>query len=330
MTTQASDLARAAAHCASSQNALVTCHLGPDGDAVGSMSALTTLLRAQGKKVTLYNPDPVPRTLRWLPQVATLVHRLPVGTRYDVTFVCDCGDRKLVGESFPASDITGPLVVLDHHAFSRPFGDVYLCDPSAPAAGVLVARLAETLGWPILPEAAEAIYVSLVADTGFFRYANTTAEAFRLAHDFVDRLGVDPWKVAEALGERVPLSRYRLLAAALATIQIELDGQVAVMTVTEEMVRAAGAAWEDTEGLVNYTRSIEGVECGVLFTPAKDKRVRVSLRSRGRRINAGAVVMPFGGGGHSGAAGCRLEGTLAEARARILAALQEALSAGQS
>jgi phosphoesterase RecJ-like protein len=305
---------------------LLTCHLGPDGDSAGSMSALWALLRAAGKRVALYNPDPIPRTLRWLPGVQHVQHKLAPDAHFDLTVVVDCGDRKLLGERFPGPQTTGPLLVLDHHASVRPFGELYVCDPTAPSVGALVARLARASGWPLSADAAPGLYVSLVADTGSFRYSNTTPEAFRLAAELVEHHGVDPWGVAERLGEQTPLARYRLLSQALAGITLELGGKVAVMVVTEEMVRSAGAAWADSEGLVNYARAIEGVEAGVLFTPAKDnKGVRVSLRSRGRAVDAGAICLPFGGGGHRGAAGCRLEGEIPEVRAKILAALAEVL-----
>ncbi len=313
-------LEEAAAAIDGARRLLLTCHQGPDGDSLGSMSALASLLRARGREVTLYNPDQAPRTLRWLPHVGTMIGKVAASERYDVTVVVDCGDRKLLGPSFPPPDVTGKVVVLDHHAASRPFGDLYVCQPEAASVGVLIARLARILGWPLDADAALAIFVSLVADTGSFRYANTNAEAFELASSLVGVHGVDPWFVAERLGEQVPLARHKLLAAALATITLELDGKVAVMTVSDEMVRAAGARWEHSEGLVNYARSIEGVECGVLLTPAREAGTRVSLRSKGR-IDAGAVCAPLGGGGHRGAAGCVIAQPIPAAREIVLAAL---------
>ena len=322
-----SELARAAEILATADKVLVTCHLGPDGDAVGSMVAMASLLRQRGAQVMLYNPDLVPRHIKWLPLCKGLVHRLPKGASFAATVVMDCGDPKLLGPDFPGPAVTGKLLVIDHHASGRPFGDVFLCDPEAASVGVLVARLAAHLGWAITEDAALALYVSLVTDTGSFRYANTNAEALRLAADLVERHNVGPWAVSERLSEQGTLARYRLLAAALSTLEPVLGGHVVFMTITEEMVKGASAAWDDSEGMVNYARSIRGVECGVLITPAKRGGVRVSMRSKGHIIDAGAICLALGGGGHRGAAGCTLPGDLAGVRATVEAALASALSA---
>lgn len=306
---------------------LITCHRGPDGDAFGSMVAMAALLKGRGgAEVTMYNPDLVPRHLKWMPLRKSVVHRLPKSAKFDLTIVMDCGDAKLLGE-FPDKQVTGPLLVLDHHASGRPFGDVFLCDPSAASVGVLVARLADRMGWSLDGDAAVAIYVSLVSDTGWFRYSNTSAEALRLAARLVDQFGVDPWSVSERMTEQSSLGRWRLLSAALATLEPALDGKVMFMTVTEQMVRDAGASWDDSEGLVNYARSIRGVECGVLITPAKTGGVRVSVRSKAHLIDAGQVCLALGGGGHPGAAGCILAGEMKDARATVEKALAGALAA---
>jgi phosphoesterase RecJ-like protein len=257
----------------------------------------------------------------------TLIHRLPRSARFDATVVMDCGDPKLLGPSFPPREVTGPLVVIDHHASGRPFGDVFYCDPEAASVGVMVHRLATRLGWPLTADAALALYVSLFTDTGSFRYANTNAEALRLAAVLVEQHGVGPWAVSERLSEQGTLARCRLLSAALGTLEPALGGHVVFMTITDEMVKAAGATWDDTDGMVNHARSIRGVECGVLVTPAKRGGVRVSLRSKGHLLDAGAVCLALGGGGHRGAAGCTLSGDLAAARVTVEAALAEALTA---
>jgi phosphoesterase RecJ-like protein len=325
-----SELARAADVLAAADSVMVTCHLGPDGDAMGSMVALASMLRAAGKDVTLYNPDLVPRHLKWMPGTKALVHRLPAGRRFAATCVVDCGDKKLLGPSFPGPEVTGTLVALDHHTSGSPFGDVFVCDPGAAAIGVLVARIAGLRGWPIGRDAAIGIYVSLVSDTGFFKYGNTDGEALALASRLVAECGVEPGVIAERMTENVPLSRYKLMSAALATIELAQDGALAFMTITAEMVDAAGGGWDDSDGLANFTRALKGVECGVLLTPAKRGGTRVSLRSRGRKIDAGKVCLGFGGGGHKGAAGCSIDLPLVEARARIETVLAAELAAGTS
>jgi len=325
MTTTAESLAQVAARLAAAQRVLLTCHLGPDGDSLGSMIALASLLRGRGAHATLWSADLIPRRFKWMPLVRTFVRTLPRDARFDVTVVVDCADRKLLGDGFPPAEVTGDLVVLDHHASAVPFGDLRLWDPGAASVGVLVARIARHLGWPIDRDAAVAILVSMITDTGSFRYSNTNAEAMRLAADLID-LGTSPWQIAEQMNERVPLARYRLLSAALATLEVAGGGALCFMTVTAEMVKQAGASWDDTDGLVNYARAIDGVDCGVLLTPAKRGGTRVSLRSKGRRIDAGAVAAGLGGGGHPGAAGCTLDLPIAEARTAVEAALVAALA----
>src|SRR5262249_10221001 len=141
---------------------------------------------------------------------------------------------------------------------------------------------------------------------------------------------VEPWAIAQQLGEEVPLARYRLLAAALATLELALDGRVAIMIITDEMVRAAGAKWEHTEGLVGYARALEGVEVGMMLARAREGGTRVSLRSKGRLVDAGAICAPLGGGGHRGAAGCTLPVGLADARRLLLDSLGQVLCTASS
>ncbi len=305
---------------------MVTCHRGPDGDSVGSMVALASLLRRQGKEAVLYTPDLVPRNLKWLPLTNDVKRKLTPEDKFDVTIVVDCGDVKLLGEEFPKKDVTGDIVAIDHHASHEPFGDLFWTDSSASSVGVLVSRLAKELGWDLSRESALGLYVSLVSDTGWFRYSNTNAEAFRLAAELTEEHAVDPWELSERMTEGATLGRYRLLAAVLSTLETVRGGKLAFLKVTADMVKACDASWEDTEGLVNYARSLRGVECGVLISPAKQGGTRISLRSRGRLVDAGVVCKKFGGGGHIGAAGCTLPGDdLDEARKAIEKALLDSI-----
>jgi phosphoesterase RecJ-like protein len=194
------------------------------------------------------------------------------------------------------------------------------------AVGVMVAHIADLLSWPITREAALGIYVSIVSDTGGFRYANTNAHVLRLAARLVEECGVDPAEIGERLSQDSSPGRYRLLARALTELKVVLGGNVAFLLISAEMVKECGATWEDTEGLINYARSLRGVECGVLISPSKYGGVRVSMRSRGSRFDVGKICFDFGGGGHPGAAGCTVQGTLEEAQALVEKALEAVLS----
>ena len=322
-TERISLLEYAADRLAATERVLVTCHRSADGDAIGAVVALTALLRDQGKTATIYVPDLVPRRFKWMPLVKSAVTRVAAKERYGVTVALDCGDEKQLARPLPRHEVTGDVIVFDHHASSRPFGDLFVTDPQAASVGVMIARLARHLGWSLAGDAALGLFVSLSCDTGSFRYANANGEAFRLAAELVEG-GVNPYLISEQLHERNSLGRCRLLAAALGGLEVVLDGKVAVITLTQEMVKSAGATWDDTVGIVNYARSIDGVECGVLIAPARRGGTRLSLRSRGL-VDAGAVCLPFAGGGHAGAAGCTMAADLPTTRATIEKALAAAL-----
>ena len=318
-------LAAAAERIGAATSVLLASHRRPDGDGTGSMSALATLLRARGKRATIFAPDLIPRRYKWLPAIKTAVQRLPADARFDVTVVVDCADPQLLGDTLPPPEIRGALVTLNHHASGHPFGDVAVCDPSAAACSVLVARIARHLRWEISAEAATGLYVSLVSDTGGFRHANTNVEALGLAAHLVE-CGARPHHVAQRLEERSTAGKLRVLGAALTTLETACGGRVALITVTGPMVESARGTWDDTEGLVYWARGVDGAQVGVLITTARGGGVRVSMRSRTERVDVGAICMALGGGGHPGAAGVHLEGDIAAARGQVVAALEDAFA----
>lgn len=320
-------LVLAAEHIERAERLLITSHRGPDGDAVGSMIALASLLRKRGKVALLYAQDQIPRRYKWLPLTSGFRQKLGREATYDATIVVDCAEARLLGPRFPGREITGQVIVLDHHSSGVPYGDVFVCDIDAASAGVLVARLARMLGWSLTREAALGIYFSLASDTGAFRYANTTSEAMRLAAELID-LGVDPGTVNEHLFESFSLARFRVLGALFERIEFAHSGRIALFTLTRELLCQHGASWEDTNDLVNYARSLQGVECGVLLSTARNGDIRVSMRSKGHIVDAGVVCARLGGGGHRGAAGCVLAESMAAARERVLAELAEVLRVG--
>lgn len=302
---------------------LLTSHRRPDGDGIGSMCGLASLLAGQGKRATIYSIDPIARRYRWLPLADTAVDSISADERFDCTVVVDCADVSLLGGALPPPAVCGTLITLDHHASGKPFGDIAVWDVEAAAVGVIVHRIAQRQSWPITAEAAISLYVSLISDTGGFRHANTNAEALQVGADLV-RAGVQPSIVAAELEERPSAGKLRLLGAVLSTLELTCDDQVGVLTVTTDMVEAARAQWDDIEGMVNWSRNASGVDVGVMLAAARGEGVRVSMRSRRGRIDVGRVCMTLGGGGHPGAGGCQLRGELGDVKDRVIRALAAA------
>jgi len=228
---------------------LVTCHRRADGDALGSALGLAAVLRAAGKEAVVYHPEPVPRSLRFIPGADAVVDGLGDGERFDASFITDTAAAVLVPEPMPPREVRGPLVVVDHHAASEPFGDVVLCDTTAVATGEVVIRLMRELGVDVVPpEAATPLYASLVADTGGFRYPGTGPEVLRLGADLLEA-GADPWEVAYNLFEGWPIQKVALLRRILDTFERHHDGRLAMLTVTRRMIADTGADDEMVEGL---------------------------------------------------------------------------------
>jgi phosphoesterase RecJ-like protein len=303
---------------------LLLTHRGPDGDGLGSMVGCAELLSALGKQRTLLLPDGAPEAMRELAGVQQAPRRLDRQWRFDATLVFDCGDPRLLQGTLPPREVSGQVVSLDHHRVAVEFGDVCWRDPEAAAVGVLVHRLYQRLGLTPSSAAAEALYVSIVSDTGWFRYANTNVEVLRIAAELVEH-GAQPWRIGERMTESQPPERLALLARVLGTLRLSLEGKLATLEVSDEMIREAGATAEMIEGFVNYARGIRGVQVGALLS-RKGQSVRASLRGRGQ-VDLGRAAARFGGGGHHDAAGCEIVAPdLGAARALLEQAIAEEMS----
>lgn len=301
----------------------MTTHANPDGDALGSALALAAGLKRLRKKVKVYNEDSVPSFLRFLPRWETVSRELSPAERYDAAFIVDCADLERVGEVFQNHRGISKKIVIDHHARSGRAGDVNLIEVDAASTGVVVHELLKRLQIPISKEIAYAIYCTLVTDTGSFRYSNTTASVFRLAHELVSA-GVRPWIVSKNLFDAFPKERLQLLGRVLNSLEITSQGRVASIVLANKMLEETGATHEMAEEFINFPRSIDSVEVAVQFRETTDGKIKVSLRSKDV-VDVAALAALFGGGGHKRAAGCTLEGPLEEVRQKIYAAVEESL-----
>lgn len=308
------------------QRFVVTGHMSPDGDVLGSMSALALVLRRLGKEAVVYNKDPAPPKYAFLPLMDELTGELPPGG-FDAAFIVDCCEPERVSSTFAQDVGDAKLVAIDHHATPFDKVDFGYHDEKAAATGILVYRLARRLGVHVDAELGQGVFVAIVTDTGNFRYSNAGPEAFSVASDLVDA-GVNPHNISRHLYENEPLSKLKLLGEALSRLELSKDGRIAWMLMPDGCLDRLGATAEMLDGAVDYGRQVSGVEVSCLIRRNDDdpSQFRLSLRSKGL-VDVEAVAAALGGGGHRMASGCRMEASsLEDAAAQVRALLDAALA----
>lgn len=303
---------------------LIASHANPDGDGIGSTLALGLCLERLGKKAVLYNQDPLPQTLAFLPGSEDIVQALEPGAVFDLSIMVDCAQQKRISEAFVAFPHRGAVACIDHHQMESAEAELMLIDSEAASTGEVVLRLARRMGIAVDHQIAQCIYTTLVVDTGFYRYSNTNAQVLSLAAELVSA-GAEPWDVAKNLEESYPASRMKLLGMALGSLSLSYGDRYAAMSVTQEMLRTSGASIEHSDEFAVYPRAIAGVEVSALFREVGDGRVKVSLRSKDV-VDVAALANAFGGGGHARAAGFRMKASIAEAKKKVEEAVGEVLA----
>lgn len=299
-------LAEAVETLRSAERVLITTHPDPDGDAIGSALAIALTLSRMGKAVVCFNPDPVPERLSFLTGAESFVADLPEDVSFDLTVIVDCSDARMFGAEMPSGDRMGPVLVLDHHKTVGSVADLIHRDVEAASTGVIVYRLLCEMGVDLDLSVAEALYCSVLSDTGSFRYGNTNPEALQVAAALLE-CGVDPWHVASSLYESRPARQLELLALVLRTLKVSANGWSAALLVTDQMLQDSGCTSDMVDGFINYARALQGVEVGILMR-LQTTGLRVSLRSRGA-IDVSSIAAAMGGGGHHNAAGFTVRGT---------------------
>ena len=304
----------------SGNNFLITSHRNPDGDALGSGLGLQRLIRRLGKNAAMQVRDGFNRALFHIPsanEVAitdTLPPDYPNG--YDAIFTMECPEVERTGYAV----LPGPVVNIDHHLGNTMYGEVNYLDLEAPSVGEMVMQINRNhLRLPLDAETATALYVSLASDTGFFRYHNTTLRAFQAAEELV-RAGAVPGDISLWINESNSRGSIKLLGLCLTTLEVTPDGKIATIELSKRFFADAGATPEDTEGIVNYGRTIDGVLVSALLKEVDGKSTRVSLRAK-PGVDVQAVASMFGGGGHKAASGCTMPFALAEAKRKLISIL---------
>jgi phosphoesterase RecJ-like protein len=303
--TDAGARARAAQEILKRRRFVLTSHVRPDGDAIGSQLAMAHALRHLGKEVRIVNRDAAPPPLQVFPGVGDIQIAERVDDPGDCVIVMESGDLSRTG----VAGLEGGFIInIDHHVGNTMFGAVNWFDLSAAACGEMVFDLVRELGVPLTHDIAVHVYVAILTDTGSFHYSNITPRTFEISRLCVEA-GVDPAAVASSVFDNNSLGRLRLFGAVLSRMQLDAGGRLAMMYVDQRLAAECGGTYEDTEGLINLPLTVKELQAVVFFKELGPRDWRVSMRSKGA-VDINAVAREFGGGGHKNASGCSATGEL--------------------
>jgi phosphoesterase RecJ-like protein len=304
------------------ERVVISSHVRPDGDALGSELGLAGILESLGKSVRIVNPSATPDQLAFLdPEQRIMKIRDQISAEQareaDLHLIVDTSawaqlnELRSVLEQTPARK-----VVIDHHISSDDLGADCFKDTTAAATGILITELAEFLEIPLSKESAQALFCAVATDTGWFRFPNADVRTYRTAARLIE-YGAEPSLLYRNLYERSTLARLKLQSLVLARVQLECAGRVAFTYVERKDFQQTGAQPTDTEDLVNQGLAVNGVEGAFILVEQIDGRIKGSLRSR-TSLNVAAIAERFGGGGHRQAAGVMLPGPMNAARETLL------------
>ncbi len=287
-------------------------HARPDGDAIGSLIGLGSALESAGKDVVMLNQDGIPDNYRFLSGTDRIRRPGDFGAalEVDVFVALDTADAKRIGDGvWKTLEAYNQLIILDHHISNERYGDLNYVDSVSPATGQIVYELIRQQGWKVTDEGRDALWTAIVTDTGSFQYSNTTSRTFEIAADLV-REGVDVGNLSARIYQSYPFRRLELLGRLIESVERTPDGKIASWKLRHDNLDELGIQDQDTEGLIDHLRSIEGVLVAVSFEEVGDGTVRVSARSKSPIIDVSKVCQEFGGGGHILAAGARIPGQI--------------------
>ncbi|PIW68190.1 MAG: bifunctional oligoribonuclease/PAP phosphatase NrnA [Candidatus Omnitrophica bacterium CG12_big_fil_rev_8_21_14_0_65_42_8] len=304
---------------------LITSHINPEGDAIGSQAAMACLLRKLGKKFVMLDDSPVPKLLRFMRGTEDISKEMPHNFNYQAVIIMDSPDLARIGRVNDYIKKDSVIINIDHHISNVNFGKYNWVEPDYSSTGEMVYDLFKAFKVKIGMDEAVALYAAIMTDTGSFRYSNTSSKTHRITAELID-IGVKPYEMHSRIYETSSIQDTNLLGEALQTMKITDDGKIAWLWVTKEMLKKTNASLEGTEGIINFGRSIGGVEIAVLFreTGTKD-RVKVSFRSKGA-ADVNKLAGYFGGGGHPAASGCSVLGKIEEVEKKVLEKAKEMLS----
>ncbi|MHB0997780.1 MAG: DHH family phosphoesterase [Armatimonadota bacterium] len=316
-----SDLEAAARVIHDGGSFLVMGHISPDGDSLGCVCALTLAFEQMQKEVIAVSPDGVPDLYKYLPGSDRIIQSAPEDRSFDACIVVDCENLDRLGPAKKHLSSCSVIIEADHHPGSERTDGINLLEPRSASSGEIVYALLKELGVHVTVEMAEALLTAIVTDTGSFRFSNVKPDTLRSAADLLEA-GASTSKIAQRVYDTRSYSSMKLLGFALNNLRLMSNGRVAYSFISRENISDSSAADGETEGIVNYMRSVRGVKAGILFSEGTDGTTRVSFRAK-EGVDVSRVARQFGGGGHKAAAGATINLPLDQAVKIVLDAVEK-------
>lgn len=296
-------------------------HIQPDGDALGSASALGLALERLGKRVVILRNDKPPAKYSFIPGSHLVADCAEPICPVETLVVLDCADLERLGDGLQHYKMAGTVLNIDHHISNTMFGNINMVDTNAAATGELVYQIIKLMGIDLNTDIAECIYTAIAADTGCFKYDNTTAVTHGIAGELIS-IGVESNRICSQIFSLRTLQQTKMLGRAIDSIKTYHGGKTAIMTVTRKMMRETGCSQEDLDGIVEFARDIVGVEVAALLRETDDGGIKVGLRSK-EYADTAAIAAAFGGGGHRKASGCTISTSMENAVEQLIKEIEK-------
>lgn len=320
----------------SNKNFLITTHINPEGDALGSELAFYRLLKKMGKRAIIINQDNLPPGYDFLPGI-NRVKKINQkffskgqkenlsAIKFDCFVILDCSDLKRCGEVYKINTGNKPILNIDHHISNKKFGDINWIEPNASSCAQMIYKLYKKLRLALDRDTATLLYVGILIDTGSFRYSNTTSFTHKIVSALLE-YNLDTSEIYKNLYGNIPFQDMKLLSRILPTIRRLAQGRIAWFQIKRGLLEDRKPSFDLTENILNFARAIKDVEVTVLFKEnlGKKNEVRVNLRSQGK-VDVNKIAQFFGGGGHKTASGATVKGNIDTVRKKVLNKIQQAL-----
>lgn len=309
---------------------IITSHMNLDGDALGSELALYFMLKQFQKEVKVVNQDKVPYIYQFMPGVEHIIcsndfpEGIVLGIKANtVLVVLDSSNIERIGNIPIDLEQISIIANIDHHPSNTNFGDINYIDINSSSVGEILFQLSKKLKCQLTEQIAISLYTAILTDTGSFRYTNTKAQTFQTAFCLVNS-GANPHLISNYIYNNNEISNLKLLGEALLKLQVDQKFNISWTIVTRDMMERTLAKEEETEGIVDKILSLKNIQVSILFRETKERKTKISFRSKGL-FNVDHFSRIFGGGGHPNAAGCQLEENINIAVEKVLAELKKAL-----